>query len=71
MRQEMRKLNRAKYACSEEEARRLTADGYTMVDTEPEPDGTGQAADPTQDQEGKSQTADSGEKKGKRGAGKK
>lgn len=31
MRQEMRKLNRAKYACSEEEVKRLTAEGYVPV----------------------------------------
>lgn len=46
MKQEMRKLNRAKYACSEEEVKRLTAEGYVPVgkkaaapeqqDTEPE-----------------------------------
>ena len=31
MKQEMRKLNRAKYACSEDEVKRLTAEGYVPV----------------------------------------
>lgn len=39
MKQEMRKLNRAKYACSEEEIERLSAQGYV-------PAGTAAAAGP-------------------------
>ena len=33
MKQEMRKLNRAKYASSEEEVKRLAAQGYVPVGT--------------------------------------
>lgn len=69
MRREMRKLNRARYAHSEEEAQRLISEGYSPVDSEPEADGAdgdGQAADPVQDQD-----ADAEKQKGKRGAGRK
>lgn len=38
MRQEMRKLNRAKYACSDEEVKRLTAEGYVPVGRQAAPD---------------------------------
>lgn len=63
MRKEMRKLNRAKYAYSEEEAQRLISEGYSPVDSEPEAggadpsqgqsgaDGAGQTTDPAQDQD--------------------
>lgn len=55
MRREMRKLNRAKYAHSEEEAQRLISEGYSPVDSEPEAggaDGDGQTTDPEQGQNG-------------------
>lgn len=66
MKREMRKLNRVKYVYSEEEMQRLLSEGYVVVSmTDP-----GKTADLTQDQDGKSQAVDSGEKKAKRGAGK-
>lgn len=75
MRKEMRKLNQAKYAHSEEEVQRLISEGYSPVDSEPEDggadpaqgqsgaDGTGQTADPAQ-----GQNADADKQKEKRGA---
>lgn len=85
MRREMRKLNRARYAHSEEEAQRLISEGYSPVDSEPEADGAdgdGQTADPAQGQNGadgdgqaadpvQDQDADAEKQKGKRGAGRK
>lgn len=59
MRREMRKLNRARYAHSEEEAQRLISEGYSPVDSEPETGG----ADPAQ-----GQNADADKQKEKRGA---
>ena len=61
MRQEMRKLNRAKYACSEEDVKRLTAEGYVPVGKKAVPDKDKkpkkQAAAPDQEDNGAEQPA--------------
>lgn len=77
MKREMRKLNRVKYAYSEEEVSRLVREGYVPVDPEQGTsgaDGAGQTAALTQGQDGADgagQVADSGGQKTKRGTGKK
>ncbi len=52
MKKEMIKLNRIKYAYSEEDVKRLASEGYTMADVESVVDGAGQTADPMKDQDG-------------------